>query len=158
MAGDRRKSIGINNGLDTQNSVHPIENPLADPNPFWNKDSFGHFRFPKAYSRDCFFELHFSCLVSMTAVRFTQRTDSNHGTWMIRHYNEKTGAYEDLISSRGFNWRGKDFTISLNDNVGRRYMFALVQGPTTPNVDIHPLVFNLKVAYFLAELGSKFRI
>ena len=111
MAGDRRKSIGMTNGLDTQNSVHPIENLLAYPNLFSNKDSFGHFRFPKAYSRDCFFELHFPCLVSMTAVRFTQRTDSNHGTWMIRHYNEKAGAYEDLISSRGFNWRGKDFTI-----------------------------------------------
>ena len=77
-----------------------------------------------------------------------QRTDSNHGTWMIRHYNEKTGVYEDLISSRGFNWAGKDILTSLNDNVGRRYMFALVQGSTTPNDDIHPLVFNFKEAYF----------
>ena len=39
-------------------------------------------------------------------------------------------------------------TISLNDNVGRRYMFALVQGSTTPTVDIHPLVFNFKEGYF----------
>ena len=66
---------------------------------------------------------------------------------MIRHYNEKTGAYEDLISSRGFNWTGKDILVQLIDNVGRKYMFALVQGSTTPNVAIHPLIFNFKEAY-----------
>ena len=148
MARDRRKSIGMTNGLDTPNPAHPIENLLADPNSFSNKDSFGQFRFPKAYSRDCFFELHFPCLVSMTAVRFMQRRDSNHGIWMIRHYNEKTGAYEDLISSRGFSWRVNDELVQLNDNVRRKYMFALVQGSTTPNVDIHPLIFNFKEAYF----------
>ena len=127
VAGDRRKSIGMTNGLDTQNPVHPIENLLAHPNSFSNKDSSGHFRFPKAYSRDCFFELHFPSLVSMTAVKFLQRKDSNHGIWMIRHYNEKTRAYEDLINSRGFNWRGREITISLNDNVGRKYMFPLIK-------------------------------
>ena len=146
MAGDRRKSIGMTNGLDTQNPVHPIENFLADPNSFSNKDSSGHFRFPKAYTRNCFFELHFPCLVSMTAVKFLQRKDSNHGTWMIRCYNEKT-AYEDLINSRRFNWRGRKITISLND-VGRKYMFALIQGRTTPNADILPLILNFKEASF----------
>ena len=77
-----------------------------------------------------------------------QRKDSNHETWMIRCYNEKTGAYEDLINSRGFNWRGREITISLNDNVGRKYMFALIQGRTTPNVDILPLILNFKDDYF----------
>ena len=67
---------------------------------------------------------------------------------MIRCYNEKTGVYEDLISSRGFNWTGKDLLVQLNENIGRKYMFALIQGRTTPAVDIHPLIFNFKEAYF----------
>ena len=106
-----------------EDRTHPIENRLADPNFFSHKDLFGNFRFPKAYSSGCVSELHFPCLVLMSAVAFMQRTNSNHGTWMIRH-NEKTGAYEDLISSKGFNWTRKDILISLNDNVGRKYMFA----------------------------------
>ena len=84
----------------------------------------------------------------MSAVRIMQKTDSNHGTWMIKCYNEKTGAYENLISSRGFNWSGKDQLVQLNENVSRKYLFALIQGRTTPNVDIHPLIFNSREAYF----------
>ena len=84
----------------------------------------------------------------MSAVRIMQRTDSNHGTWMIRCHNEKTGTYEDLISSRGFHWSGKDQLVQLNEHVGRNYMFALIQGRTTPAVDIHPLTFNFREAYF----------
>ena len=149
MAGNRKKSIGITSCLyHNITSSNPIENLLGDPNDFSHKDSAGHFRFPKAYTSSCFFELHFPCLVSMTAVRIMQRKDSNHGTWMIRCYNEKTGAYEDLINSRGFNWTGKDILVQLNEHVGRKYMFALIQGRTTPAVDIHPLIFNFKEAYF----------
>ena len=149
MAGNRKKSIGITSSLyHNIDSSNPIENLLGDPNSFSSKDSAGHFRFPKAYTSGCFFELHFPCLVAMSAVRIKQRTDSNHGIWMIRSYNEKTGAYEDLISSKGFNWSGKDRLIQLNEHVGRKYMFALIQGRTTPAVDIHPLIFNFKEAYF----------
>ena len=32
MAGDRRKSIGMTNGLDTRNPTLPIENLLVNPN------------------------------------------------------------------------------------------------------------------------------
>ena len=118
MAGNRKKSIGITSSLYNDiNSSNPIENLLSDPNSFSSKDSAGHFRFSKVYTSGCFFELHFPCLVAMSAVRIMQRTDSNHGTWMIRCYNEKTGAYEDLISSRGFNWTGKDQLVQLNENV-----------------------------------------
>ena len=67
---------------------------------------------------------------------------------MIRCFDEKRGYFIDLISSRGFQWRGKDFTISLNDNVGKVYLFALIQGSTTPNVDILPLVINTQEAFF----------
>ena len=84
----------------------------------------------------------------MTAVRIIQRRDSNHGTWMVRCYNEKTGVFDDLISSRGFNWTGKDLLVQLNENVGKKYIIALVEGRTTPNVDIHPLIFNFREAYF----------
>ena len=149
MAGNRKKSIGITSSLyHNITSSNPFKNLLGDPNDFPHKDSAGHFRFPKAYTSSCFFELHFPCLVAMTAVRIMQRKDSNHGTWMIRCYNEKTGAYEDLINSRGFNWTGKDILVQLNEHVGRKYMFALIQGRTTPAVDIHPLIFNFKEAYF----------
>ena len=149
MSGNRKKSIGITSSLyNNINSSNLIENLLGDPNPFSSKDSAGHFRFPKAYTSGCFFELHFPCLVAMSAVRIMQRTDSNHGNWMIRCYNEKTGAYEDLISSRGFNWSGKDQIVQLNEHVGRKYMFALIQGRTTPAVDIHSLIFNFREAYF----------
>ena len=78
----------------------------------------------------------------MSSVRIIQRTDSNHGTWMIRCYNEKTGVFNDLISSRGFNWSGKDILVQLNENVGKKYIIALVQGRTTPDVDSHPLILN----------------
>ena len=61
---------------------------------------------------------------------------------------KKTGTYEDLISSRGFHWSGKDQLVQLNEHVGRNYMFALIQGRTTPAVDIHPLTFNFREAYF----------
>ena len=148
MAGNRKKSIGITNSLyHNISSSNPIKNILGDPNSFSRKNSAGHFRFRKATS-EFFFELHFPCLVAMSAVRIMQRTDSNHGTWMIRYYNEKTGAYENLISSRGFNWSGKDQLVQLNENVSRKYLFASIQGRTTPNVDIHSLIFNFREAYF----------
>ena len=67
---------------------------------------------------------------------------------MVRCYNEKTGVFDDLISSRGFNWTRKDLLVQLSENVGKKYIIALVQGRTTPNVDIHPLIFNSKEAYF----------
>ena len=149
MSGNRKKSIGITSSLyNNINSSNLIENLLGDPNSFSSKDSAGHFRYPKAYTSGCFFELHFPCLVAMSAVRIMQRTDSNHGTWMIRCHNEKTGTYEDLISSRGLHWLGKDQLVQLNEHVGRNYMFALIQGRTTPAVDIHPLIFNFREAYF----------
>ena len=129
-------------------SSNPIENLLGDPNDFSHKDSVGHFRFPKVYTSRYFFELDFPYLVAMTAVRIIQRRDSNHGTWMVRCYNEKTGVFDDLISSRGFNWTGKDLLVQLNENVGKKYVIALVEGRTTPNVDIHPLIFNFREAYF----------
>ena len=149
MSGYRKKSIGIpvSNYRDI-NSSNPIENLLGDPNDFSHKDHVGHFRFPKAYTSGYFFELDFPYLVAMTAVRIMQRTDSNHGIWMIRCYNEKTGVFNDLINSRGFNWTGKDILVQLNENVGRKYIIALVQGGTTPDVDIHPLIFNFREAYF----------
>ena len=149
MAGNRKKSIGISvSNYHDITSSNPIENLLANPNNFSHKDSVGHFRFPKAYISGYLFELYFPCLVAMTAVRIMQRTDSNHGTWMVRCYNEKTGVFDDLISSRGFNWRGKDILVQLNENIGRKYIIALVQGRTTPDVDIHPLIFNFREAYF----------
>ena len=148
MAGNRKKSIGITSSLYHITSSNPIENLLGDPNDFSHRDSAGHFRFPKAYTSSYFFELHFPCLVAMTAVRIMQRKDSNHGIWMIRCYNEKTGVYEDLINSRGFSWTGKNILVQLNEHVGRKYMFALIQGRTTPAVDIPPLIFNFKEAYF----------
>ena len=149
MAGNRKISIGISvSHYHDIISINPIENLLADPNDFSHKDSVGHFRFPKAYTSGYFFELDFRCLVAMTAVRIMQRTDSNHGTWMIRCYNEKTGLFNDLISSRGFNWSGKNILVQLNENVGKKIYNALVQGRTTPAVDIHPLIFNFREAYF----------
>ena len=90
MSGNRKKSIGITSSLyNNINSSNLIEYLLGDPNSFSSKDSAGHFRYPKAYTSGCFFELHFPCLVAMSAVRIMQRTDSNHGTWMIRCHNEK---------------------------------------------------------------------
>ena len=68
MAGDRRKSIRMTNGVDTRNPVHPISKIVLQIQTLFYKDSFGHFRFPKAYSSGCFFELHFPCIVSMLAV------------------------------------------------------------------------------------------
>ena len=91
MVGNRKISIEISvSHYHDIISSNPIENLLADPNDFSHKDSVGHFRFPKAYTSGYFFELDFRCLVAITAVRIMQRTDSNHGTWMVRYYNEKT--------------------------------------------------------------------
>ena len=85
MAGNRKKSIGITSSLyHNITSSNPIENLLGDPNDFSHKDFAGHFRFPKAYTNSCFFELHFPCLVSMTAVRIMQRKGSNHGVVFCR--------------------------------------------------------------------------
>ena len=131
MAMDRRKSIGMTNTLLSEVDKHPIENLLADSNHFL-RDSRGAFRFGTGHNDKASFQLHFPCLVSISSVRFTQKTNSNHGTWMIRCFDEKTGHFSDLISSRGFQWTRKDFTVSLNDNVGRVYLFALIQGSTTP--------------------------
>ena len=49
----------------------------------------------------------------MTAVRIMQRTDSNHGAWMIRCYNEKQ-VYLMI------DWSGKDILVQLNENVGKK--------------------------------------
>ena len=74
MAGNRKKSIGITSSLyHNIISSNPIENLLGDLNDFSHRDSAGHFRFPKAYTSSCFFELHFPCLVAMSAVRYMQR-------------------------------------------------------------------------------------
>ena len=43
---------------------------------------------------------------------------------------------------------GQEKIFQLNEHVGRKYMFALIQGRTTPAVDIHPFIFNFKEAYF----------
>ena len=149
MSGNRKKTIGITSNIP-HTKLNPIENLLSDPNTFNVKDAFGHFRFTKAFkvTDSTFFELHFPCLVSMTAVIITQKTDSNHGTWMIRGFNEKSGRYDDLISGRGFQWRGNNIRVGLNDHVGMKFMFALVQGRTTPDVDINPFVFNFKESFF----------
>ena len=144
---DRRKSIGITNTILSEVDKHPIVNLLADSNHFL-RDSRGAFRFGSGHNDKASFQLHFPCLVSISSVRFTQKTNSNHGLWMIKCFDEKRGYFIDLISSRGFQWRGKDFTISLNDNVGRVYFFALIQGRTTPNVDILPLLINTQEAFF----------
>ena len=144
---DRRKSIGITNTILSEVDKHPIVNLLADSNHFL-RDSRGAFRFGPGHNDKASFQLHFPCLVSISSVRFTQKTNSNHGLWMIKCFDEKRGYFIDLISSRGFQWTGKDFTISLNDNVGRVYFFALIQGRTTPNVDILPLVINTQEAFF----------
>ena len=114
MAEYRKKLTGISvSNYHDITSSNPIENLLGDPNDFSHKDSVSHFRSPKVYTSGYFFELDFPCLVAMTAVRIIQRTDSNHGTWMVRCYNEKTGVFDDLISSRGFNWTGKDLLVQL---------------------------------------------
>ena len=60
----------------------------------------------------------------------------------------KKRVFNDLFSSRGFNWSGKDILVQLNENVGKKYIIALIQGRTTPAVDIHPLIFNFREAYF----------
>ena len=87
MAKNRKKSIGISvSNYHDIISSNPIENLIADPNDFSHQVHVGHFRFPKAYTSGYFFELDFPCL-----------------TWMVRCYNEKTGVFDDLISSRGFN-------------------------------------------------------
>ena len=144
---DRRKSIGITNTILSEVDKHPIVNLLADSNHF-SQDSRGAFRFGSGHNNIASFQLYFPCLVSIFSVRFTQKTNSNHGLWMIRCFDEKRGYFIDLISSRGFQWREKDFTISLNDNVGKVYLFALIQGSTTPNVDILPLIINTQEAFF----------
>ena len=98
--------------------VHPIENCIADFSHFL-RYSRGAFKFDRVYSDHGSFNLYFPTYVSISSIRFSQKTNSNYRILMVKCFDQKTGLFDNSIDGRGFNWTGKAFTLAMNENVRR---------------------------------------